>query len=212
MAGPSGHRFSNLIGSGDNVTTDAGHLRVTFHHNWWADNVDQRMPRTRFGNIHVFNNLFTSTGNSYCTNAGIQAHVLVENNVYIGVNQPLSPDANGDMLARGNVFTSTSRRTRPPTEPASRLPYTYTLDATARSRSDDSSASRAALSSPLYSPHLKPGSARVCVGKPSTAMASEISPQRTVTCMAPRGVLACWNGRLPAAGWPSISHAQPGVA
>ena len=57
MAGASGHRFSNLIGSGDNVPEDVGHLNVTWHHNWWAQNVNQRMPRTRRGNIHVFNNL-----------------------------------------------------------------------------------------------------------------------------------------------------------
>lgn len=60
--GSSGHRFSNLIGSSD---SDSGDYRITFHHNWWAENVDQRMPRTRFGDIHVFNNLFTSSGNSY---------------------------------------------------------------------------------------------------------------------------------------------------
>ena len=57
--------------SADNVPEDVGHLNVTLHHNWWAQNVNQRMPRTRRGNIHVFNNLYTSAGNSYCTNAGI---------------------------------------------------------------------------------------------------------------------------------------------
>ncbi|HMJ52292.1 MAG TPA: hypothetical protein VK540_09455 [Polyangiaceae bacterium] len=108
LAGSSGHRFSNLIGSADVVPADVGHLNVTFHHDWWADNVNQRMPRDRNGKIHVFNNLYTSVGNSYCTNAGFQASLLVENNVYIGVRNPLSPDANGDMLARGNVFDNTS--------------------------------------------------------------------------------------------------------
>jgi pectate lyase len=130
LQGPSGHRFSNLIGSGDNVTTDVGRLRVTFHHSWWADNVDQRMPRTRFGNIHVFNNLYTSSGNSYCTNAGIQTHLLVENNVYIGVNRPLSPDANGDMLARGNLFTNTTPANPVANGTGFTPPYSYTLDVT----------------------------------------------------------------------------------
>jgi pectate lyase len=108
LAGASGHRYSNLIGSADDVPGDVGHLNVTFHHDWWADHVDQRMPRDRNGKIHVFNNLFTSAGNRYCTNAGFQASLLVENNVYIGVNNPLSPDRNGDMLARGNIFDNTS--------------------------------------------------------------------------------------------------------
>jgi pectate lyase len=107
LAGASGHRFSNLIGSADDVPGDVGHLNVTFHHDWWAENIDQRMPRDRNGKIHVFNNLFTSVGNRYCTNAGFQASLLVENNVYAGVNNPLSPDRNGDMLARGNVFDNT---------------------------------------------------------------------------------------------------------
>lgn len=67
---------------------------------------------------------------SYCTNAGIQAHVLVENNVYSGVNTPLSPDANGDMLARGNLFQNT-RGTTTATGAGFVPPYPYTLEATA---------------------------------------------------------------------------------
>ena len=109
--GASGHRFSNLIGSGDDVPEDVGHLNVTFHHDWWADNVNQRMPRSRRGKIHVVNNLYTSAGNSYCTNSGFETHLLVENNVYVNVKNPLSPDANGDMLARNNVFTNTTGTT-----------------------------------------------------------------------------------------------------
>jgi pectate lyase len=128
--GASGHRFSSLIGSGDNVTTDAGHLNVTFHHDWWAENVNQRMPRTRFGQIHVFNNLYTSTGDSYCTNSGIQTHVLVENNVYANVNNPFSPDANGDMLARGNLFQMTTG-TNTATGVGFVPTYPYKLDPTA---------------------------------------------------------------------------------
>ena len=128
--GASGHRFSNLIGSGDNVTTDIGKLNVTWHHDWWADNVNQRMPRTRFGQIHVFNNLYSSAGDSYCTNSGIMTHVLVENNVYTNVHNPLSPDANGDMLARGNLFQMTTGTTT--STGVGFVPqYQYTLDATA---------------------------------------------------------------------------------
>ncbi len=109
--GANGHRFSNLIGSDDDVPGDVGHLNVTWHHDWWAENVNQRMPRSRNGKIHMYNNLFTSVGNSYCTNSGFQTHLLVENNVYNGVRNPLQPDANGDMLARGNQFTGTTGTT-----------------------------------------------------------------------------------------------------
>jgi len=128
--GASGHRFSNLIGSADNLAEDEGHLNVTFHHDWWAQNVNQRMPRTRQGDIHVFNNLYTSAGNSYCTNAGSETHLLVENNVYIGVNNPLSPDANGDMLARGNLFQNVTGNQDDDGGSGFTPPYTYTLDAT----------------------------------------------------------------------------------
>jgi len=127
--GANGHRFSNLIGSADDVPEDVGHLNVTWHHDWWADNVNQRMPRTRNGKIHVVNSLFTSAGNSYCTNSGFQSHLLVENNVYSGVKNPLQPDANGDMLARGNVFTSTSGTTTA-SGTGFAPPYSYTPEAT----------------------------------------------------------------------------------
>lgn len=131
VVGTSGHRFSNLIGAGDAVAEDVGHLNVTYHHCWWAQNVDQRMPRTRRGKIHVYNNLFTATGNSYCTNAGFEASLLVENNVYVGVNNPLSPDANATgMTARGNVFTSTTGTTTAPGGGFTPS-YTYNLDSTA---------------------------------------------------------------------------------
>jgi pectate lyase len=107
-AGESGHRFSNLIGSSDTDTRDPGRLNVTYHHNWWADNVDQRMPRTRRGQIHVFNNLYTAAGNSYCTNAGFEARLLVQNNAYVGVNRPIDVTMGGDLLSEGNLFQGTT--------------------------------------------------------------------------------------------------------
>jgi pectate lyase len=88
------------------------------------------MPRSRHGDIHVFNNLYTSSGNSYCTNAGISTRVLVENNIYRGVNNPLSPDANGDMRAVGNVFENTSGNTSDDRGGGFTPPYSYTLDPT----------------------------------------------------------------------------------
>jgi pectate lyase len=129
MQGATGHRFSNLIGHSDTYTADMGKLNVTFHHDWWADNVAERMPRTRFGEIHVFNNLYTSTGNQYCTNAGISTHLLVENNVYIGVNDPLQVASGGDMLARGNVFQNT-HGTMGGSGMGFSPTYQYSLDAT----------------------------------------------------------------------------------
>jgi pectate lyase len=126
--GAEGHRFSNLIGASDGLAIDVGHLNVTWHHDWWADNVSQRMPRTRAGKIHVYNNLYTSAGNSYCTNAGDGAHLLVEDNVYSGVKSPLQVVTNGDMLARNNLFVNTSGTTTA-SGTGFAPPYTATPDA-----------------------------------------------------------------------------------
>ena len=52
------------------------------HHNWWGEGVDQRMPRVRFGQVHVVNNYYNSSGNSYCVGAGFESDLLVENNVF----------------------------------------------------------------------------------------------------------------------------------
>jgi pectate lyase len=109
LANTYGHRFSNLIGSDDGATGDTGHLRVTFHHCWWADWVNQRMPRARFGQIHLFNNLYTSTGNSYCVGVGVGANIRLENNVFIGVNTPIDTTSylDGASVAAsfGNIYT-----------------------------------------------------------------------------------------------------------
>jgi pectate lyase len=88
--GASGHRYSNLIGSSDgNGAEDSGHLRITFHHDWWADNVVERQPRVRFGQVHLFDNLWTSTGNHYCIGVGVGADILSENNAFIEVGTPI---------------------------------------------------------------------------------------------------------------------------
>jgi pectate lyase len=111
-ANSNGHRFSNLIGASDTATGDTGHLNVTIHHSWWADWVNQRMPRVRFGRVHLFNNLYTSTGNSYCVGVGVGANVRLENNVFIGVANPINTtsysDAASVAASFGNVYTSTT--------------------------------------------------------------------------------------------------------
>ena len=85
----TGHQFSNLIGSSATKTSDRGHLNVTFHHSWWADGVVERMPRVRYGKVHVANNLFDSKKASYCVRAAVEANIRVEKNVFIGVQKAL---------------------------------------------------------------------------------------------------------------------------
>ena len=88
--GAAGHRFSNLIGSTDSPGTydDANALNITWHHDWWADDTVERQPRVRFGKNHLFNNLWSSTASNYCVRAGKQAQLLLESNVFVGVDNP----------------------------------------------------------------------------------------------------------------------------
>jgi pectate lyase len=129
---PGGHRFCNLIGNDDVMATDAGHLHVTFHHDWWADNVQQRMPRVRFGQVHVFNSLYSSRGNDYCVGLGADASILLENNAFVGVKNPTESNKYASpasvLVARGNLFEQTTGTAVDRGADVFKPPYPYTLD------------------------------------------------------------------------------------
>ncbi len=135
-SGSEVHHFSNLVGGGDQATGDAGHLRVTWHHNWWAENVVERQPRVRFGQNHLFNNLWTSNGDNYCVGVGFNCNVLTENNAFVNVADPIDSrnysNAASTVVSRGNSYVGVSGQTadkvgsNAPFTP----PYPYTLDAT----------------------------------------------------------------------------------
>jgi Pectate lyase len=88
--GTDDHRFSNLIGSSDGATADAGKLNVTFVRCWWAPGCRERMPRVRYGKIHILNSYFNSSVSNKCIAAGIQANILVERNVFENVKEPIN--------------------------------------------------------------------------------------------------------------------------
>ena len=48
----------------------------------------ERQPRIRYGKNHLFNNLWTSSGDNYCVRAGTNAQILLENNAFVGVKTP----------------------------------------------------------------------------------------------------------------------------
>jgi len=108
------HRFASLVGHSDNnAGEDTGRLKISFHHNWWAERVIERMPRVRFGQVHVFNNYFASPGNNYCVRAGRGASVLVESNFFARVNSPhefnsAEDEATAHITARDNVYEATT--------------------------------------------------------------------------------------------------------
>jgi pectate lyase len=145
------HRLASLNGSGGgDHPEDSRYLKITYHHNWWGQYVDQRMPRVMYGKGHQYNNYFNSPGNLYCIGVGSFGSVLVENNYFKGVNGPHIFQYAWHMYiaATGNVYDGTTGNrhtgmggTRDTNDPALNAgvedaaaftpPYTYALDAAA---------------------------------------------------------------------------------
>lgn len=101
------HFKGSLIGHSDsNAAEDTGHLRITYSHNWF-DNVASRLPRVRFGTVHVYDNLFTNAATSgiHCL---MDAQCLVQNNVFVNVKLPVwtteDSDKDGFAVISGNDF------------------------------------------------------------------------------------------------------------
>ena len=107
------HQFCNLIGNSDSKTSDRGRLKITMVYNWWTSGVVERMPRVRFGQVHVVNNLFDSPQTNYCVRAGIEADILVESNYFDGVNDPIDLYENNftAVTSRNNVYNNTTGNT-----------------------------------------------------------------------------------------------------
>lgn len=105
----SNHQFCNLIGNSDSKTTDRGKLKVTMMYNWWAEGCKERMPRVRFGQVHVVNNYFSAAGNSHCVRAGIEADLLVEGNYFENVSTPIDLFENNftAITSRNNTYVNT---------------------------------------------------------------------------------------------------------
>ena len=80
------HNKTMLIGNSDSNVADEGKLHVTLHHNYFH-NVVQRMPRVRYGQVHMYNNYFASdTTNgeyayAYSLGVGKHSQIYAENNV-----------------------------------------------------------------------------------------------------------------------------------
>lgn len=125
------HDKNMLLGhDDDNAGEDRGHLRVTYHHNWF-DGSAERSPRVRYGNpVHVFNNYYDHN-EVYGIASTVEAGVLVEGNFFDSVPRPIavgfaeSPPA--DVVERNNVFVSSGpvESTGTGVNP---IPYGYELD------------------------------------------------------------------------------------
>ncbi len=131
------HDKSMLLGhSDDNGSQDIGHLRVTYHHNFF-DGSTQRHPRVRFGNpVHVYNNYYrANSGYGVASTEG--AGVLVEGNYFENVADPYhlgeGDSGPGTLVARNNTLVgSGSGQTG---GSVASIPYSYSLDASANVKS-----------------------------------------------------------------------------
>lgn len=90
----NGHRLSMLIGNRDDLgPEDAGKLHVTMHHNWLGNLVRERMPRARFGSVHIFNTYYGAAKNNYCIGLGCSSQVLLESAYFDGMKRPWRPSS-----------------------------------------------------------------------------------------------------------------------
>ncbi|GAB3443251.1 pectate lyase family protein [Actinophytocola sediminis] len=78
----TGHDKTMLIGSTNNPATDRGRLNVTVHHNLF-DTTLQRLPRVRFGQVHVYNNYYRLQDDLvYALGVGVESRIFAEANVF----------------------------------------------------------------------------------------------------------------------------------
>ena len=106
-----------LIGSSDSAAADRGKLRVTLHHNLFAD-IGQRAPRVRFGQVHVYNNFYKIDNDAtygYSWGVGIESAIYAENNSFkvqdsVALDRLISRLNGTAIFARGTVVQSNHSR------------------------------------------------------------------------------------------------------
>jgi pectate lyase len=102
-----------LIGSSDSATADRGKLRVTLHHNLFEGN-GQRTPRVRFGQVHVYNNLYRVRADAnyvYSWGVGRESAIYAEQNFF---RSDVTPDRfiaryNGTAIHESATYVNGSR-------------------------------------------------------------------------------------------------------
>jgi len=86
----------------------------------------------RFGQNHLFNNLWTSVGNNYCVAAAVSSNVLVENNVFDNVRDTVDTtnysNAATIALSRNNTYANGAAMTANKGTGVFTPPYTYPLE------------------------------------------------------------------------------------
>jgi len=104
---------------------------VTWHHDWWAQGVGERMPRARYGQVHVFNSLYTSVPSSYCIGLGVNANILVEDVVFDGVPEAVNINGfsnnNSVSVVYASLYQDGARQGPDHGDAAFTPPYAYSV-------------------------------------------------------------------------------------
>ncbi|MET8944471.1 pectate lyase [Streptomyces sp. NPDC004542] len=95
------HYKGSLVGHSDsNASEDTGHLRVTYHHNWF-NNVNSRIPSLRFGTGHFYDNYVVGAETAVHSRMGAQ--MLVENNVFRNTQVAVTTNRDSDVDGYANL-------------------------------------------------------------------------------------------------------------
>ncbi|KAF2152241.1 polysaccharide lyase family 1 protein [Myriangium duriaei CBS 260.36] len=121
------HYKVSLVGNSDSQgSTDTGHLRVTYHNNYWH-NVGSRTPSIRFGTGHIFNSFYDSVFiNGIDTRENAQ--VLVESTAFTNTTNDIGfydSKVTGYAVVR-DVDLGGGTNTAP-AGTLTNVPYAYTL-------------------------------------------------------------------------------------
>ncbi|WP_445525903.1 pectate lyase family protein [Streptomyces cyslabdanicus] len=124
------HYKGSLVGHSDsNASEDTGHLRVTYHHNWF-NNVNSRIPSLRFGTGHFYDNYVVGAETAVHSRMGAQ--MLVENNVFrstsVAVTTNRDSKQDGYANLRGNDLGGAATEVSQ-TGTFTSPPYSYTAEA-----------------------------------------------------------------------------------
>lgn len=89
--GSDDHRNCDLWGNSDSRTSDTGLLNTTFANCWWDEGCSERMPRVRYGQVHIQNCLYSSSNAHYCVGYGYKSNVYVEGCAFVSAAAKKTP-------------------------------------------------------------------------------------------------------------------------
>lgn len=117
------------IGDKDGRDSDKGKLKVTLEHNYFV-NINQRIPRVRYGQIHILNNYFNSTGHGGRPSMYVAygAQLYVQKNWLENMGLPSKSDSKsgGYLKAESNTLINTPPVTEfSPQNVSTTFPYAF---------------------------------------------------------------------------------------